>query len=84
MHLHWGQILIFGLLAVALGVTVIFPEHAETAGPLGVLLGYGATGFVLVRKVRRMEGREKRAWSLVGNGFLVAAVGIATVAVIQW
>ena len=83
MHLHWAQILIFGLLAVAMAVVILLPEQAETAGPLAVLLGYGATGSVLVRKVRRMEGREKRAWALVGAGFLVAAAGIATVAVIQ-
>ncbi len=83
MHLHRAQILVFGLLVVAIGVTIIVPEQAATAGPLGVLLGYGTTGFVLVRKVGQMEGREKRAWSLVGAGFLVAAFGIGTVAAIE-
>ncbi len=83
MHIHWAQILVFGLLGVAIAVTIVLPEHAATAGPLGVLLGYGTTGYVLVRKVGRMEGREKRAWSLVGAGFLVAAFGIGTVAAIE-
>ena len=83
MHLHWGQILIFVMLAVSIAMVILVPEQGETFGPLGVLLGYGATGFVLVRKVRRMEGREKQAWTLVGAGFLVAAFGIGTVAVIQ-
>ena len=83
VHLHWGQVLIFGLLALAIAVTIVLPEQAEMAGPLGVMLGYGATGFVLVGKVRNMRGREKRAWAFVGAGFLVAAFGIALVAVIQ-
>jgi signal transduction histidine kinase len=82
-QLSRGHVLIFGLLALAMVVTIALPEQAEIAGPLGVLIGYGSAGFVLVRKVRKMKGREKRAWSLVGLGFLVGAFGIGLVAAIQ-
>jgi signal transduction histidine kinase len=64
-------------------VTITIPAQATTFGPLGVLLGYGATGIVLVRKLHAFEEREQRAWGLIGIGFLVAATGITTVALIE-
>lgn len=80
---RWGIALLFGMLFALLMLSVLAPAQADTVGPIGVMVGYGATGVTLLRKLGSMEGREKRAWTLVGVGFITATVGIATVAAIE-
>lgn len=83
IEFRWGAALVFAALLAALLTTFTVPSEAGTFGPLGVLLGYGVTGVILLRKLPAFEGREKRAWALIGAGFLTAATGIATVAAIE-
>ena len=48
-----------------------------------MLIGVGAVGILLVRSSRHMDGRDRRAWRLIGMGFLVVGVGILTIAILD-
>jgi len=83
-ELRRRQVLIFAMfLGAAVAASVVRPDQADIIGPVAVMIGYGSAGVTMMRKARRMEGREGLSWSLVGAGFLTAATGIAVVAVIQ-
>ena len=79
----WGPALIYGVLSCALVLVVLFPDRAEEPGVLAMLLGFGSTGVILLRKARTMEGRDRHSWFLIGIGFLTATAGIAAVGVLQ-
>lgn len=78
-----GQMAALALLTAILALAILAPESAETAGPLGVMLGYGAAGMIITKKTQGMTGRDRRAWRLVGTGFLAAATGVALLAAFQ-
>jgi signal transduction histidine kinase len=82
-RIGWGPALIYAVLACALVLVVLFPDRAEEPGVLAMLLGFGSTGVILLRKARTMEGRERHSWFLIGIGFLTATAGIAAVGALQ-
>ena len=82
--LRLRQVLVFAVLAGALLVaSTSGPSNEDVVGPLAVLIGYASAGVTLVLKTKGMKGRERLSWRLIGAGFIVAAVGIATVGVVQ-
>jgi signal transduction histidine kinase len=72
----------FALLALTAGVVVFGdPDLVSNVAALGILVGDVVAGVVFVRRAQRLHGAEKRAWSLVGFGLIVATSGIAVLAI---
>ena len=46
------------------------------------MIGFGSAGATSIYKGRRLTGRERLSWIMVGSGFVVAATGVLVVAVI--
>ncbi len=81
---RWGIASIFVVLAACAFLSLTAPpDLADTAGGFGLMVGFGAAGTTAVSKARRMTGRDRLSWMLVGSGLLVAAVGVTVVALIQ-
>lgn len=66
------------LVALAGLGTVMFPENADAAAILGIVLGVGYSGVTAMRRSRLLEDREQAAWRLIGVGFATSALGVAT------
>ncbi len=64
------------LLIIALILVIGIPETGETLGFAALLVGQVAAGVLAVRRARRLEPRERRAWSLYGVAILTAAGGV--------
>lgn len=71
-------------LVVLMGVaTVVDPASAGTTATLGMLIGMGYAGMLCIGRSRRLDGRERIAWSLIGAGQLSGAVGVLVVGVLE-
>lgn len=69
-----GPVILF--LVVALIISIGIPETGETIGFLGLLVGEIAAGTLALRRARKLEPRERRAWTFFGLALLSAAVGV--------
>ncbi|GMQ86072.1 MAG: hypothetical protein BMS9Abin07_1644 [Acidimicrobiia bacterium] len=72
---------VFGVIALAIAVAAL--GDAETrpiAGMVGIFAGLSAAGFSFVRKARKVDPEERRAWALVGAGLMIAALGVVVLA----
>jgi signal transduction histidine kinase len=73
----------FALIVVSAIVVVMTQgDDRAAAASLGVFAGNMAAGLVFVRSARSLVSRERRAWSLIGSGLVVAATGIVAVVVV--
>ena len=73
----WYAVATYLMLAVvALAVVFGDPDLMHTIAPLGIVVGDAVAGIVFVRRSRRLTGVERRAWTLVGIGLIVATSGI--------
>ena len=80
---RWYAIVVFTLIVIgAVGVVLATGNTRAAAASIGVFAGNMTAGAILVRNSRSLLPRERRAWTLVGRGLMVAASGI--VAVIVW
>jgi signal transduction histidine kinase len=79
----WYVIVAFALISITT-VIVIFSDGdtRAAAASIGVFAGNMAAGAIFVQKASTLPRRERRAWTLVGRGLMIAASGI--VAVIAW
>ncbi len=69
------------VLAAAAAAVVLGPEElAHTVGPIGIVIGDTVAGIMFIRRARFLQGVERRAWTLVGIGLIVAATGIVLLA----
>ncbi|MDH3259796.1 MAG: HAMP domain-containing histidine kinase [Acidimicrobiia bacterium] len=80
---RWGVALVLVALTLACAAVITIPAQKDAIGPPGMLIGVGAVGILLVRSSRHMDGRDRRAWRLIGMGFLVVGVGILTIAILD-
>ncbi len=81
---RWGLALLFLVLVACASLSMTAAaELADTAGGLGVMLGYGTSGLIALSKTRHMQGRERISWRLVGSGLVSAAAGVTVVAVVE-
>jgi len=79
----WYAIFAFALIAI--GAVLVLSTTGDTraaAASIGVFTGNMTAGAIFVRGSRSLPARERRAWTLVGRGLMIAASGI--VAVIVW
>jgi signal transduction histidine kinase len=82
VRVSWYVAAAYLVIAVsAFWVTFGDPEIAHIVGPIGILIGDVAAGALFTARARRLEGAERRAWTLVGIGLMVAASGIAVLAI---
>ncbi len=68
-----------GLVAsgvVAAIAIVLVPDLGPDLAPVFVMLNAAVAGTLYLRKARGFDGRERQAWTLIGSGFVVAAVGV--------
>lgn len=52
-------------------------------GTLAVVLATSSSGIVFLRGARKLEGRERLAWSGLGVGLLLASVGVIVIGVVS-
>lgn len=80
-YLRWCAIAAFGLIAIAAMVVVVADgDTRAAAASIGVFAGNMTAGVIFIRKSRSLPPRERRAWTLVGRGLMIAAFGIIAVA----
>jgi signal transduction histidine kinase len=80
---QWYAIAVFGLIAIAaLVVALADGDTRAVAASVGVFAGNMTAGAIFVRKARSLPPRERRAWTLVGRGLMIAASGI--IVVVLW
>ncbi|MCZ7534255.1 MAG: HAMP domain-containing histidine kinase [Acidimicrobiia bacterium] len=74
---------VFGFLMLCALVTVFGSKDvADAVGALGVAVGATLAGGLFIVRARTVSGRERIAWTLIGLGLCVAAVGVLVVAVV--
>jgi signal transduction histidine kinase len=67
------------ILATGVAVTYVAPATTEYIGFFGLLLGLGTAATLYVRRSRRLEPREKRAWRFIGYALGSMWVGVLAV-----
>ena len=68
---------------VAAAVIAVAPELGDDIAPPLVLANRATAGYLFLRKSSSFDRRERQAWALVGSGFLLAALGVLVVGLIQ-
>jgi signal transduction histidine kinase len=82
VRIPWYAFVAF--IAIAVGIPLAILGDADTrttAATVGIFAGNAAAGFVFIRKAQQAEARERRSWTLVGIGFMLAAMGIVVVVI---
>jgi len=64
-------------------LTMVYPQSADLTGPLGYMVATTAAGIVFLRGARKLEGRERLAWSILGVALLLASVGLIVIGVVS-
>lgn len=80
---RWFAIAAFTVILIT--ALIVISSDGDTraaAASFGVFVGNMTAGAMFVRNSRSLLPRERRAWTLVGRGLMIAASGI--VAVIVW
>jgi len=81
-HVPWYALVAFIAIAFAIPLAILGDADTRTtAATVGVFAGNAAAGFVFIRKAQQAEARERRSWTLVGIGFMLAAMGIVVVVI---
>ncbi len=83
LPVHWkieAFLLVLAGLAIA---TVTLPESADVAGGIAMLFGYSGASTMALSRGRRMDGRDRLVWLLIGGGFALAAVGLLLIMVLD-
>ena len=77
----WYAFAVFALIAAAATVTLLGdPETSAIAATIGIFAGSVAAGFIFIRKAQQVDLGERRAWTIMGVGFSVAAMGVVVLA----
>jgi signal transduction histidine kinase len=80
-HFPWFALVVFLVIAVAIVVVAVGDAETSAAvGSVGVFAGLTTAGFVFIRKARKVDEDERRAWTLVGIGLIIAAMGLVVLA----
>jgi signal transduction histidine kinase len=73
----WYAFAVFALIAAAATITLLGdPETSAIAATIGVFAGSVAAGFIFIRKAQQVDPGERRAWTTMGVGLSVAAMGV--------
>ena len=77
----WYAMLALAIIAVSAVVVVLGDSEARSvAGSFGTFVGNLTAGIIFIRKSRALTRGERRAWTLVGIGMIIAASGIIVLA----
>lgn len=77
----WYAVLSFALIGIAAIVVLLTDGDTRAiAASVAVFAGTVSAGTVFVRRSRMLAPRERRAWTFVGRGLIIAAAGIVAVA----
>jgi len=77
----WYALAAYVIIAGALALSLLGDaELRQLVAPIGIFAGSAAAGFVFIRKAQQVDPGERRAWTLVGVGFAVAAMGVVVLA----
>lgn len=58
------------------------PEPNDTVGAAGIMIGYAAASYLILRRSRRLERRERNAWRGMAYGAAIGASGILFIAIL--
>ncbi len=73
----WYAFAVFALIAAAAAITLVGdPETSAIAATIGMFAGSVAAGFIFIRKAQQVDLGERRAWTIMGVGLSVAAMGV--------
>ncbi len=76
-RIGWGLRVAFSLAGVAaVAATIVDAETASVIMAATVFAGLVIAGSLFIKRSRSLDDDERRAWTLVGAGLLVAASGI--------
>ena len=70
------------LIAAFLVVAIVMPEHAETVGFLGLVIGMITGGILFFTRSRSLEASETRVWRFFAMAILLAGTGVAVVGIL--
>lgn len=77
----WYAFVAFAVIFIVAAITVTGDaEISRLVAPIGLFAGSTAAGFAFIRKAQKVDPSERRAWTLVGIGFAVVAMGIVVLA----
>jgi len=77
----WYALAAFVIIAGAFALTLVGDaELSGVAAPIGIFAGSAAAGFVFIQKAQQVDPGERRAWTLIGIGFALAAMGVVVLA----
>jgi signal transduction histidine kinase len=78
----WYASATLALLAVVAGIVMFGdPDMAHNVAPVGILVGDIVAGTIFIRRAMGLDSGERRAWTLVGIGLIIAATGIIVLAI---
>ncbi len=78
----WHALAAFVVIAAAIVITLTLEGDTRlTAATIGIFAGLTAAGFTFLRKAKLVAKEERRAWTLVGVGLIVAAMGIVVITI---
>ncbi len=82
VRVPWYASATFALLVVVAAIVAFGnPDMAHNVAPVGILVGDMVAGIMFIRRSMGLERAERRAWTLVGIGLIIAATGIVVVAI---
>ncbi len=82
VRMPWYATMTFVIVGVAALILLLGEtEFSHAVAPLGILLGDMVAGFLFLRGSRNLASVERRAWTLVGIGLMVATSGIGVLAI---
>jgi signal transduction histidine kinase len=80
VRLPWYAGATLALIAVVAAIVAFGDSDlAHLVAPIGILAGNMVAGIMFIRRAKFLEGAERRAWTLVGIGLVIAATGIVAV-----
>lgn len=78
----WYALMAFAVILVSLIVTVTASGEAKSSAAIvGLFAGLSAAGFLFLRKAPKVDEAERKAWTLVGIGLTVGAMGLVVISI---
>ncbi len=73
----------FAFVLIAIPLSLLVPGLDLPLGVVGMMIGQTTAGLLFLRGAAQLTGKERRAWRLMGFGFLIVATGITFVATLN-
>lgn len=76
----WHVLAVFVILLAAIVISLTTQGDGRVNGTLiGLFAGYTTAGFLFLEKAKKVDESERRAWTFVGGGLILAAMGLVVI-----